>query len=87
MQYTIRMDLQTIFYIIGIISMFLWIALFIVVIVMLYRIKQSVESFKSGFTGKVVSLFKEKNVELASALGLTVAHFVIDKLKKSKKSN
>jgi len=86
-QYTIRMDLQTIFYIIGIISMFLWIALFIVVIVMLYRIKQSVESFKSGFTGKVVSLFKEKNVELASALGLTVAHFVIDKLKKSKKSN
>ncbi|OGK15700.1 hypothetical protein A3H80_02390 [Candidatus Roizmanbacteria bacterium RIFCSPLOWO2_02_FULL_37_19] len=81
------MDLQTIFYIIGIISMFLWIALFIVVIVMLYRIKQSVESFKSGFTGKVVSLFKEKNVELASALGLTVAHFVIDKLKKSKKSN
>ncbi len=79
------MDLQTIFYTIGIIAMILWILIFVIVLAIVLSIKREVENFKRGFKGKVLSLVKEKNVEIASALGLTAAHFVLDKLKKNSK--
>ncbi|OGK39558.1 hypothetical protein A3F34_02540 [Candidatus Roizmanbacteria bacterium RIFCSPHIGHO2_12_FULL_44_10] len=66
--------------------MILWIGLFVGIFLTLYRFERSVKSFQSSFSAKVVSLFKEKNVELASALGITAAHFMIGKLKKKRKS-
>jgi uncharacterized metal-binding protein len=81
------MDLQTLFYTIGIIAMVLWILIFVIILAAVLSVKREIENFKKGFREKVVSLVKEKNVEIASALGLTVAHFVLDKIKRAKKKS
>lgn len=65
--------------------MVLWIVILGSVLVIVWKIRKSVENFKKGFKDNIVSLIKERNVEVASALGLTAAHFVIDKIKKSRK--
>jgi len=81
------MELQTAFYIIGIAAMVLWIAIFIVVITVVMQIRSSIKSFQTGFKSKVVSLVKDRNVEIASALGLSVANFVINKMRSNSKKS
>ena len=78
------MELQNIFYLIGITAMTLWIIIIITGFVLVYKVRKATNIFKSSFRGKIVGLFQEKNVEIASALGLTFAHFVIDRFRKNK---
>lgn len=77
------MDLATIFYILGIISMVLWIVFIGGIIAIALKVKKDVENFKVGFAGKIMSALKDNNLKIASALGLTVASFVLDKMKKA----
>ena len=78
--------MQTLFYSMGIVVMTLWIIIVVIILSILWKIKRSTDNFKRGFKDKVVNFAKDRPLELASALGLTVAHFVIDKIKKNKKS-
>lgn len=78
------MELQNIFYLIGITAMMLWIIIVISGLILVYRVKKATDTFKSSFRGKIVGIFQEKNIEIASALGLTFAHFVIDRFRKNK---
>jgi len=81
------MDLQTAFYTIGIIAMVLWIFIFVVILTVIYGVKREIEQFKSGFKEKVFSLVKDKNVKIASALGLSVAHFIFNRIVKKKNTS
>lgn len=81
--YTKHMLLETTFYTLGIFTMGLFLILLLVIIAFLVKLKRDVEAFKAGFAGKVVTVLKERNMEVASALGLTFAHFFMDKMKKS----
>lgn len=73
--------LEIIFYSLGIITMTLLLIMFLMIIALYIRVRSSIVSFKEGFAGKIVRLLKERNIEVASALGLTFAHFVMDKMR------
>ena len=77
------MLLETIFYTLGIITMGLLLIVLLVIIALMFKLKRDVDHFKAGFAGKVVNILKERNMEVASALGLSVAHFFMDKMKKT----
>ena len=57
--------------------------IFLAVLAFIIKTKREIDAFKAGFAGKVVNVLKERNMEVASALGLTVAHFFMDKVKRS----
>lgn len=77
------MGLETLFYTLGIITMGIFLLMCIAVIAIVLKIKHEVQQFKESFAGKVVNVLKERNMEVASALGLSVAHFVIDKIRQN----
>lgn len=77
------MLLETTFYVVGIFTMSLFLIILLVIVALLFKIKRDVDTFKAGFAGKVFNILKERNVEVASALGLTFAHFFMDKMKKT----
>lgn len=77
------MGLETIFYTLAIITMGIFLLLSVIVIAIVLKIKHEVQQFKESFAGKVVNVLKERNMEVASALGLSVAHFVIDKIRQN----
>ena len=78
------MDLQSFFYVFGIIVMILWILIFITLLTILLSLKRHVDRFKQSFRDKIAGIIKGKEVGIASAMGLTVAHLVLDKIKRSK---
>lgn len=73
--------LETTFYILAIITMSIILLMMIGAVVVLYRIKRKIEDFRKGIPGKVFGLAKEKNMEIASALGITVLGLFLDKVK------
>ena len=77
------MLLETTFYTLGIITMGLLLVVLLAIIALIFRVKSSIDSFRAGFAGKVVTVLKERNMEVASALGLTFAHFFMDRMKES----
>ncbi len=79
--YTMNMGLETVFYTLGIITMGLFLLLLLVIIAMIIHVKTRIDAFKAGFAGKVMGILQERNMEIASALGLTVAHFFLDRVK------
>lgn len=78
-----RMTVETLFYTLGIITMGIFLLMCVAVIAIVIKIKHEIYTFKESFAGKIVSVLKERNVEVASALGLSVAHFVIDKIRQN----
>lgn len=77
------MGLETLFYTLGIITMGIFLLMCIAIIAIVLKVKHEVQQFKESFAGKVVNVLKERNMEVASALGLSVAHFVIDKIRQN----
>ncbi len=61
--------------------MSLWIILIIFFIHTLYKIEKSVSNFKAGFISRVMTAFNKSNIEVASAVGVATARYIIDKLK------
>jgi len=52
-------------------------------IVMIIRVRSALISFRDGFAGKVIGILREKNMKVASALGLTLAHYFMNTMKKN----
>lgn len=77
------MALETIFYTLGIVFLSLSLLTFIGIVALMVRIRSSITAFKNSFVTKAFSMLKERNVEVASALGLAVAHFLIDRVKRA----
>ena len=81
--YTIAMGIETFFYILGIVFMIVMLLVMITVFIIFMRARSAIRSFRDGFAGKVFSILQEKNLKVASALGLTLAHLFIDLMKKN----
>lgn len=77
------MTLETLFYTLGIISMIFMLLVILGVVVMIMRVKSSIQSFRDGFAGKIIGILREKNMKVASALGLTLAHYFMNSVKKN----
>ena len=75
--------LETLFYSLGVISMSVFLVIVITIILIIAKIRSDIVAFKKGFVSQAFSLLKGRNVEVASALGLTVVHFIFDKMRKS----
>lgn len=80
------MGLETTFYIIGIVSMVLWIIIAITCIVMVFYLKHQVKLLQSSIVGRIAGLLRNKKAEVATAVGLTVVQAVLNRFKK-KSSN
>ena len=76
-----NMILETVFYVLGIVTMSLLLILLLFILAMLLRVRSKVIEFREGFPGKVMGALKDRNMEVASALGLTFAHFLMEKMK------
>lgn len=77
------MTLETIFYTLGTVFLALALITFVIVVATIIRIRSSIVSFRNSFAKKAFTMLKERNVEVASALGLTVAHFFMDRVKRA----
>ncbi len=77
------MGIETFFYIAGATFFVVMLLVMLTVLVIVLRARAAIRSFRDGFAGKVFSILQERNLKVASALGLTLAHFFMDMMKKN----
>lgn len=77
------MGIETFFYIAGSVFFIVMFLVMFAVLIVVLRARAAIRSFRDGFAGKVFSILQERNLKVASALGLTLAHFFMDMMKKN----
>ncbi len=75
------MDLQSIFYLVGIVLMVLIISLLVAIAYFLSRVQRTVESIKTTVTSKVDEIKSNANGEIAGIAGGLVTSFLISRVK------
>lgn len=75
------MDLQSIFYLVGIVLMVLIISLLVAIAYFISRVQRTVESIKTTVTSKVDEIKSNANGEIAGIAGGLVTSFLISRVK------
>lgn len=75
------MDLQTIFYSLGIIFMIVMLTIVGIAAYSLWQIQLKIESLKEQIPAQAKEFIQSKNTELAKGIGLAATTFVLNKVK------
>lgn len=76
------LTLETMYYVVGIIAMSLWIVVAIASVIIVYQVHAKMKSFETGIKGKVATLLQERNKEAAAAVGIAIVKLIVEKLRK-----
>lgn len=76
--------LETIFYSLGIIALSVFLVIVIAGILTFLRIRAGILTLKQSAVAQTVNMLSDRKKEIASTVGLSIAKFIFDKLKKGR---
>ena len=74
--------LETIFYSLGIIAIVVFLLVVMVIVTIILRIRSEILAFKRSAIAQTVTMISDRKGEIASTVGISVAKFILDKIKK-----
>ena len=73
--------LETTFYALGIVCMIVYLILVTIMVMAYFRTKQNIEEFRETMYDRFAYLIRDKNSEMLTALGVTIATLIVERIK------